>query len=329
MNARWTIYSTPSTLLGLHTLSLSFQIHGVIWKRGRGVPPLVFRDEVKGKQANAVQGTVKAAVLKDDSLSHDLIIASCYDQKPFYMISHSIDQVTWVECEKRIWSHLLKRNVLFKFLRWNLSDDYNYEMNNNDIADQLRLVYRLQRFQCNEKWWWVLFMWGFEVTLANAYMMMQRYCELKCTRVPYSHHDFQEKVGLAYLDPNKHWPCRKSPPKLLAISHKTPKSKQQIPWAPRLDNNALCPDTGQLKNRLDTTLNHMPIVPLGKKGDANCQLHRWAHKMQTSQHNIPPGARQHVMMCRECCVNICLRCWELFHSEPNLSEKICDILAFK
>ncbi len=150
-------------------------------------------------------------------------------------------------------------------------------------------------------------MWGFEVTLANAYMMMWRYCELKCTHVPYSHHDFHEKVGLAYLDPNKHWPRRKSPPELLAIAHKTPKSKQQIPRAPRLDNNALCPDNGRLKNRLDTTLNHMPIVPPGKKGDANCQLHRWAHKIQTSQHNIPPGARQHVMMCRECRVNICLQ----------------------
>ncbi len=63
-------------------------------KSGCGVPSLVFQDEVKGKRADAVHGTVKAAVLTNNSSSSNLISASCYDQKPFYLISHSIPQVT-------------------------------------------------------------------------------------------------------------------------------------------------------------------------------------------------------------------------------------------
>ncbi len=94
------LFNSVNLARAAYSLPQKVKIHGVIWKSGRGVPPLVFQDEAKEKQADAVQGMVKAAVLKGDSLSHNLIIASCYDQKPFYMISHSIDQVTWVECKK-------------------------------------------------------------------------------------------------------------------------------------------------------------------------------------------------------------------------------------
>ena len=84
-------------------------------------------------------------------MSLDLIVASCYDQKPFYMISHSCESVTWVPVTKKVWSSTLKKTVDFNFLRWNLSEDYNYEMNDNNIANQLRLVYRFMRFQDNIK----------------------------------------------------------------------------------------------------------------------------------------------------------------------------------
>jgi hypothetical protein len=111
---------------------------------------------------------MKAAVLKGDSQSSNLVVASCYDQKPFYMISHSCDSVTWVPVTKKVWSSSLKMSVDYSFLRGNLSDDYNYEMNNNDVEDQLHLVYRIMRFQRNVKWWWALFSWGYKVSLVNS-----------------------------------------------------------------------------------------------------------------------------------------------------------------
>ena len=68
-----------------------------------------------------------------------------------------------------MWSDAEGHDVVHKFLRWSLSDNYNQEMNDNDIADQLRLVYRCLRFMRNTKWWWCEFLFIWETTLVNAY----------------------------------------------------------------------------------------------------------------------------------------------------------------
>jgi hypothetical protein len=135
-----------------HSLPKPVLVHGVLRKSGRGCPPCVMQEEKLGKHDNMVRGMVKAAVLKEDSMSSNLAVASCYDQKPFYMILLKCEKVSWDPVTKKVWSSSLKSNVDFKFLHWSLSHDYNYQMNNSDIADQLRLVYRIMRFQRNNKW---------------------------------------------------------------------------------------------------------------------------------------------------------------------------------
>eukprot|EP00569_Conticribra_weissflogii_P012303 CAMPEP_0171382564 /NCGR_PEP_ID=MMETSP0879-20121228/34535_1 /TAXON_ID=67004 /ORGANISM="Thalassiosira weissflogii, Strain CCMP1336" /LENGTH=82 /DNA_ID=CAMNT_0011894359 /DNA_START=30 /DNA_END=278 /DNA_ORIENTATION=+ len=66
-------------------------------KSNRGVPPCVIQeDEKNGKRAGAAQGTVKAAVLKGDPRASNVIVASVYGQKPFYMISSVAKNITWV-----------------------------------------------------------------------------------------------------------------------------------------------------------------------------------------------------------------------------------------
>ena len=79
------------------------------------------------------------------------MLVSNYDQNPFYMISHSISTVSWVVKEKKVWSVQLRKNIVFKFLRCNVFDDYNYKMNDNDVTDQYQLVCRMQRLQLNFK----------------------------------------------------------------------------------------------------------------------------------------------------------------------------------
>ncbi len=74
-------------------------------------------------------------------------------------------------------------------LRWSMSNDYNFQMNDDDIADQLRHVYWIIRFQRNNKWWWALFLWGYEVLLVNSYVLIKWYCELKGVPIPWTHHD--------------------------------------------------------------------------------------------------------------------------------------------
>jgi len=139
------LFHSVKLALAAHALDQKVKVHGVLRKSGRGCPPCVIQEEKTGKAAEAARGTVKAAVLKGESQSSDLVVASCYDQKPFYMISHSCESITWVPVTKKVWSSTLKKNVDFAFLRWNLSNDYNFEMNDNDIADQLRLGLCVQK----------------------------------------------------------------------------------------------------------------------------------------------------------------------------------------
>jgi hypothetical protein len=91
-------------------------IHGVIRQSQRGVPPVVLQEPLFRKSEERARGMLKAAVLKNDSKSSDLVVASCYDQKPFYMLSHSTDSVGWAEKVKTIYSTALNKSVEYKFL---------------------------------------------------------------------------------------------------------------------------------------------------------------------------------------------------------------------
>ena len=45
-----------------------------------------------------------AVVLKGDSWSSNLVVVSCYNQKPFYMISHSCESMSWTLVTKKVWA---------------------------------------------------------------------------------------------------------------------------------------------------------------------------------------------------------------------------------
>ncbi len=45
------------------------------------------------------------------------------NQKPFYMCSHSIELIIWLEKEKNVCTHDLKEAIQLKFLFFDVSDD--------------------------------------------------------------------------------------------------------------------------------------------------------------------------------------------------------------
>ncbi len=96
---------------------------------------------------------------------------------------------------------------------------------------------------------------------------------------------------------------------------------------------SLSPTWGRLKGRLDITKSHMPVAPSTQ--NATCQLHRWAYKEthlmdKAEESNIKPsGSRSHVMRCESCAVNLCLKCWGLFHRKERLKLCVFDILGEK
>jgi len=102
----------------------------------------------------------------------------------------------------------------------------------------------------------------------------KRYCELKGVPVQWNHHDWNQAIGYAHLDPDEDWPRKKSPPE----TPKSTTSSNSKKRAPKIDNKALSPTWGQMKVCLDTSRNQMPVVPRGKPHNNVCQLHRWADK---------------------------------------------------
>ena len=163
----------------------------------------------------------------------------------------------------------------------------------------------------------------------NSYLCMKRFCELKGIPVPYIHHDWNEAVGYAHLDPVEFWPRRKSPPELSRRTTKPSNDAKQR--GPRMDSEALLPTRGKLKRRLDTLLPHVPVKPFSK--NATCQLHRWAWKETHPKDKMegrnwkPPGARAKLLRCETCQVHLCLNCWAVYLNVKYLKQRVFDILG--
>ena len=167
--------------------------------------------------------------------------------------------------------------------------------------------------------------------MVNSYVSYKRYCELKGVPVQWSHHDWIEAIGYAHLDPDEDWPRRKSP----SESPMTTTSSASKTRVPKIDSKALSPTRGRMKVRLDTSVNHMPVVPRGPPRANVCQLHRWADKEfnpstdETGRKKTtkPAGAWTGVMRCTVCDVNLCIPCWEIFHTKERIRYHIPRILG--
>eukprot|EP00957_Ditylum_brightwellii_P004590 348771-Ditylum_brightwellii.AAC.1 len=77
----------------------------------RRLLPCVIQEELSEEKAGAACGTVKSEMLKDDNYTIIIIIVSCYDQKPFYMIYSIAEEVAWSTSSKRVYSATLAKMV--------------------------------------------------------------------------------------------------------------------------------------------------------------------------------------------------------------------------
>ena len=88
-----------------------------------------------------------------------------------HILSTAAETIEWILKQRKVWSAEEKETVLMNFLRLNLIDDYNDNMNNTDISDQLRNQYCMDYWICNKKWWWAIFMWAIGVAATNAWII--------------------------------------------------------------------------------------------------------------------------------------------------------------
>ena len=169
------------------------------------------------------------------------------------------------------------------------------------------------------------------MAMVNSYVAMKRYCELKGVPMKWTHHDWNEAIGYAHLDPQAEWIQRKSPGKSPTTNDDrgagaTSEVKRRNV---RIDTVALSPIRGRMNLRLDhTNFRHVPIPSGGV-----CQLHRWAATEAGSDKEKrakPAGSwGRSVAFCEACQVNICIPCWKLYHFKHDLKPHVNTIRSNK
>jgi len=82
--------------------------------------------------------------------------------------------------------------------RLSLADLYNFNMNNVDVADQLRGYYRPDGLWIKlRKWWWSIFLWAMGQSVVNGYVLYKAVCRRAKIR-PMDHLDFHVAVTTAW-----------------------------------------------------------------------------------------------------------------------------------
>ena len=121
--------------------------HGVARPTGRGVPDGIKQAiELNVKKADALKGTTTAARLAHSKACPNLLAVCVYDNKPVHLLSTVAESVEWIVKKRKVFQQEANQMKMMGYLRLNVIDDYNSNMNQVDIADQLRGQYRPDRW---------------------------------------------------------------------------------------------------------------------------------------------------------------------------------------
>ena len=311
-------------------------VHGVTRKGMRGIPSCVQQQEVKNRTLlDSVRGTVKVAKLEGDPECPCLLASSVYDTKPVHYLSMVTERVQWMKKTKDVYNVLTQRKEKMEFLRLNQIDEYNYGMGGVDVADQLRVFYRLDHWLRNRKWWWSILFWALGVMLTNSYVLYTTMCDAdgieKRNRL--SHYDFLREIALYWMNPdtvsntstddtvNVSFANISSPSGMSTISQLTTESSGSSRSSARvnLTDNSLGA-RGHFQKRLFDPIEHFPVEcerVTGKKSKKTGLPVRSQKKCVF--HNYLGGqARNKIMYCPSCNINLCVDCYKLFHTQQNI-----------
>ena len=171
---------------------------------------------------------------------------------------------------------------------------------------------------------------GFGVMLVNCYVL---YCSAQLAKETakkdlISHHDFRQDVALRWINPALYQKEKSEQTVALAgrkrrILMSTCPSVSSFTmsdtmWTPpkifknegktrHVTDNSLGLD-GSINICLRKEYAHQPTQPNGTR--VRCNLHCWAG-VET---------QKGVLCCGTCGVNLCIKCWSLFHSEINVER---------
>ncbi|KAK3286266.1 hypothetical protein CYMTET_6168 [Cymbomonas tetramitiformis] len=315
---KWTTIACDNLFISRRFLQWALLDHqtyvfGVARAYARGVPTSVVQLEVSTKAALAAAvGTVKVARTED----FKLFAVSVYDSKPVHMLSTAHSCVELVDKVRQVWDPAQGKKVDLEFQRLNVIDDYNFRMNGVDVADQLRLVYRLDGpWMRMRKWWWAIFLWAIGVAIVNAYLIYTRQCSVK-KLVPMTHLEFCERLAQDLCYPSGPAQVNKSARRSSFPSEASSTGKTK--YAARLTKGLLTKWTSRF-------IGKHPISEI--TSDKDCQLCKlkaaeFSEERSSKRHKVgekvSKGVQQGRIRAKLCCiacgVNLCgASCWNEFH----------------
>ena len=148
------LYTSSNIALYAINCKSKLYIHCVTRKSGRKISKCIKQTAHKIND-NIIRhrGTLKLKKLVGEPTMKDMVEISLYDVKPFYFMKNAWTDIRWRQKRREVWSSSLQRMIKIPYYRLNVIDIYNHNMNNVDISDQLRVVYRRDHWMRKRKWW--------------------------------------------------------------------------------------------------------------------------------------------------------------------------------
>ena len=143
------------------------------------------------------EGNNKSAILKGDPKCPDLFATSVYDTKPLHYLRMSSEELKWVVCEKDVYNVDTGAKEPLHFLQICYINEYNHQMGDVDVADQLINNYWFDHWLRKRKWWWYIMFWAICVILVNSYIVYRRVnLEAGVSKSDLlSHHNFRKQCN--------------------------------------------------------------------------------------------------------------------------------------
>ena len=191
-------------------------------------------------------------------------------------------------------------------------------MGDVDQSDQLHLQYRIHYWLWNQKWWFAIFLWIFECSLTNSYVLYQKFHYIHGRRMPRTHYEFIQDIDIAQLKPSQYWPKKKSSTgsgqsssdsSTVSASVVTRRFKLFPKQSSEFTEKSLNPYSGSLRCRIDCILNHLQLQ--NYKPEGSCQMHWWSKRDKY---------RKQLLKCRALNVILCLDCYKPFHEVSDLNN---------
>ena len=302
-------------------------LHGVtcsgVFRSNAGIPECIKQERhpTGSAAAAAAKGTVKVAVLKGDPVLEDMVMAGLYDQGPVYFGSNRATEIKWVEKTRKVWCPRSNKRIEIKFWRLNVNDEYNDGMCYVDIADQLREVYRPDRFSRKRKWTWAVFVFLIGIALTNAYVIYR--IVMSTAGAPaLTHSEFLWEIFHCWLDSTMYkGRMNKLGDSAMTTPESTPNSAKRTYCTAKHLNSTVEKRSKSLVS--EHTLQPLPTRTAHAAG-TKCCFHKFRQQvfsdvdmdggaLQTSSEDIKRFAYAKVK-CVECNVALCLSCWAPYHS---------------